>query len=111
MGTRPRTLQALMKGSYVVPKLTIVTIGSKPPIAAFEVCTPRFQHGYLRSHWQWLCTKYAGSRACSPCCHEVADWYHSLTLVCRLRNTHSGAPSPWCPTLRSRSRAGSPGEG
>ena len=37
IGTRPPSLQALMKGSYTAAKLTIVTVGSAPPIAAFEV--------------------------------------------------------------------------
>lgn len=37
IGTRPPSLQALMKGSYTAAKLTIVTVGSMPPIAAFEV--------------------------------------------------------------------------
>lgn len=39
VGTRPPTLQALMKGTYAAPKLTLATVGTKSPVAAFEVPT------------------------------------------------------------------------
>ncbi len=88
VGTRPPTLQALMKGTYAAPKLTIVTVGTRPPIAAFEVdsappswpsAAPQVHHRHARGVRICL-VKYAVCCAWTePIQHETQDAGGALT--------------------------------
>ena len=101
IGVRPPTLQTLMKGGYTAPKLTIVAVGSKPPIAAFEVgvmsaCSSKTRACFSRASTSVQCslrmTKPAGRLV-----HEVEEHTQrgAIAMVSDIAQSLKGwIPSP-----------------